>query len=93
MSTLATAVKRQVNAIDLARTMNADDINEAVLRFPCDFCGAEPLQQCRSTKDPSRKAKLHSSREAILWAMGPESFCDPTEHRPVYYRARKGDLK
>lgn len=25
------------------------------------------------------------------YGMGPESYCDPREHRPVYYRARKGD--
>jgi hypothetical protein len=25
------------------------------------------------------------------YGMGPESFCDPQEHRPVYYRGRPGD--
>jgi hypothetical protein len=66
--------EHQTNALEMAKTMTADEIDEATLLMPCSFCGAEPKQHCRSTRNPARPASLHQARSAILWAMWHKGY-------------------
>lgn len=66
--------KRMVDAMELARTLTNTQIEESRLLLPCDFCGAKPQQDCRSTRNPAKKARMHSSRGAILWAMWHKGY-------------------
>lgn len=66
--------KRMVDAMELARTLTNAQIEASRVLFPCDFCKAQPQEECRSIRNPKNKARMHSTRGAILWAMWHKGY-------------------
>ena len=68
-------VSRMDNAINLAKTMTEEDIEEAIAAAALQVLRGEAASRtCRSTKNPERTAPTHSARGALLWAMWHKGY-------------------